>query len=96
MRRFDKFLQFYKLHGSIHWSFDDKGLCRAQHRDLSFAQEYRGLKPQEKAKMLDEGVRFKVKALTFFRCLERCKLTDYSLQQDLTVHAKAVFNGKTK
>ena len=53
VRRFDKFLQFYKLHGSIHWSFDSQGICRAQHKDLSFAQEYRDANdPKKKAEML--------------------------------------------
>jgi len=52
VRRFDKFLQYYKLHGSIHWFTDDQGICRAQHRDLSFASEYRNLEPSKKAEML--------------------------------------------
>ncbi|MGD9868361.1 MAG: hypothetical protein AB7I59_25640 [Geminicoccaceae bacterium] len=34
VRRFDKFLQFYKLHGSIHWQTDKSGIIRARHRDL--------------------------------------------------------------
>ena len=41
VRRFDKFLQYYKLHGSLHWFVDDGGTYRAQHKDLSFAKEYR-------------------------------------------------------
>ena len=40
VRRFDKFLQFYKLHGSIHW-FVEEGVYRAQHKGLAFAKEYR-------------------------------------------------------
>lgn len=32
VRRFDKFLQFYKLHGSIHWSVDEDGVFRVRHR----------------------------------------------------------------
>ncbi|MEO1968405.1 MAG: SIR2 family protein [Sphingomonadaceae bacterium] len=42
VRRFDKFLQYYKLHGSLHWFVDDDGTYRSRHRDLSFAQAYRG------------------------------------------------------
>ena len=41
VRRFDKFLQFYKLHGSIHWQPDERGLVRARHTELGFAKEYR-------------------------------------------------------
>jgi hypothetical protein len=41
VRRFDKFLQYYKLHGSIHWHQEDDGTFRAQHQDLSFAESYR-------------------------------------------------------
>ena len=41
VRRFDKFLQYYKLHGSLHWFVDDGGTYRAQHKDLSFAKKYR-------------------------------------------------------
>jgi len=36
VRRFDKFLQFYKLHGSIHWQIDENGTVRACHRDLEY------------------------------------------------------------
>lgn len=52
VRRFDKFLQFYKLHGSLHWFEDDDGTFRARHRDLSFASEYRSLPPEQKAAKL--------------------------------------------
>jgi SIR2-like protein len=52
VRRFDKFLQFYKLHGSLHWFVDENGTCRAQHKDLSFAKEYRASNPDEKANKL--------------------------------------------
>lgn len=41
VRRFDKFLQYYKLHGSLHWYLDEDRTYRAQHRDLAFAKEYR-------------------------------------------------------
>lgn len=49
VRRFDKFLQFYKLHGSLHWYVDDQGIYRAQHKDLAFGQEYRACAPDQKA-----------------------------------------------
>lgn len=52
VRRFDKFLQFYKLHGSIHWHMDESGRFRAQHRDLTFAKAYRSADAKEKAKKL--------------------------------------------
>lgn len=34
VRRFDKFLHFYKLHGSIHW-FEQGDEMRARHPDLT-------------------------------------------------------------
>lgn len=52
VRRFDKFLQFYKLHGSIHWQVDGSGVVRARHRDLSFASEYRAVDAAAKATKL--------------------------------------------
>ncbi|MBY6240072.1 SIR2 family protein [Methylosinus sp. Sm6] len=52
VRRFDKFLQFYKLHGSIHWRMDEADRFRAQHQDLAFAQAYRAAEPKGKAAML--------------------------------------------
>lgn len=52
VRRFDKFLQFYKLHGSIHWRVDDAGRFRAQHQDLAFAKAYRNCDAAGKAKKL--------------------------------------------
>jgi hypothetical protein len=51
VRRFDKFLHFYKLHGSIHW-FEQDGEMRARHPNLAPLREYRGLKPEDKAKKL--------------------------------------------
>ena len=51
VRRFDKFLQFYKLHGSLHW-FMKNGAYRAQHKDLSFAKGYRACDDSAKAKKL--------------------------------------------
>jgi len=53
VRRFDKFLQFYKLHGSLHWYVDREGVYRARHRDLSFASAYRDAKAEDKAKALE-------------------------------------------
>lgn len=52
VRRFDKFLQFYKLHGSIHWQADENGNMRARHCDLAFAGHYRSTDTAEKAKQL--------------------------------------------
>lgn len=52
VRRFDKFLQFYKLHGSIHWQIDKNGIVRACHRDLEFARSYRAADPERKAEQL--------------------------------------------
>lgn len=52
IRRFDKFLQFYKLHGSLHWFVEDDGTCRAQHRNLSFAEKYQKSDVVDKAKKL--------------------------------------------
>jgi hypothetical protein len=52
VRRFDKFLQFYKLHGSLHWYVGEDGAYRARHRDLSFVSGYRALSVEEKATKL--------------------------------------------
>lgn len=52
VRRFDKFLHFYKLHGSIHW-FEQDGEMRARHPDLTQYLTYRELKPEDKATSLD-------------------------------------------
>jgi hypothetical protein len=53
VRRFDKFLHFYKLHGSIHWQVRE-GELRARHPDLHDAKTYRGLDAAGKAKTLEE------------------------------------------
>jgi len=53
VRRFDKFLQFYKLHGSIHWEIDGNGIVRARHQDLGFIGEYRKNTAEKKAKQLE-------------------------------------------
>ena len=51
VRRFDKFLHFYKLHGSIHWHLRDEEL-RARHPDLNAFSGYRDLDAAEKANKL--------------------------------------------
>lgn len=51
VRRFDKFLHFYKLHGSIHW-FEQDGEMRARHPDLAPFRTYARLTPSEKATAL--------------------------------------------
>ena len=51
VRRFDKFLHLYKLHGSIHW-FEQDGEMRARHPNLAPFRTYNGLKPEKKAAVL--------------------------------------------
>lgn len=53
VRRFDKFLHFYKLHGSIHWQVRDNEL-RARHPDLHDFISYRALDAAGKAGKLQE------------------------------------------
>lgn len=53
VRRFDKFLHLYKLHGSIHW-FEQSGEMRARHPDLAPFQSYAKLDPKAKAAVLAE------------------------------------------
>lgn len=53
VRRFDKFLHFYKLHGSIHWHVEE-GELRARHPDLQPFQGYGALDGTEKAAKLSE------------------------------------------
>jgi hypothetical protein len=53
VRRYDKFLHFYKLHGSIHWQIKDDEL-RARHPDLAAIQTYRNMEIKERAAKLDE------------------------------------------
>jgi SIR2-like domain len=48
VRRFDKFLHFYKLHGSIHWRVRNDEL-RARHPDLSDFDSYNELDTHRKA-----------------------------------------------
>ena len=49
VRRFDKFLHLYKLHGSIHWQMREQEL-RARHPDLAAIGEYHNLDIDKKAK----------------------------------------------
>ena len=53
VRRFDKFLHLYKLHGSIHWQIQNHDL-RARHPDLSDFANYLTLNTDEKAAKLKE------------------------------------------
>ena len=51
VRRFDKFLHFYKLHGSIHW-FEQDGEMRARHPDLAPFKSYAAKSSADKATSL--------------------------------------------
>jgi hypothetical protein len=53
VRRFDKFLHFYKLHGSIHW-FEQDNEMRARHPSLAPFRAYGSLSPTEKAAALSK------------------------------------------
>lgn len=54
VRRFDKFVHLYKLHGSIHWQVRGDEL-RARHPDLQPFKDYHGLASvAERAAKLDE------------------------------------------
>ncbi|MEX2629964.1 MAG: SIR2 family protein [Tistlia sp.] len=53
VRRFDKFLHFYKLHGSIHWQVRDDEIL-ARHPDLSETEHYQNMKTAEKAVLLSQ------------------------------------------
>ena len=55
VRRFDKFLQYYKLHGSLNWYVDGTGTYRAQYRDLESFKEYRRSDASKKAEKLQSG-----------------------------------------
>ena len=54
VRRFDKFLQYYKLHGSIHWHPYNDGTFYARHQDLSFTTLYRAEDVDAKATLLQD------------------------------------------
>lgn len=51
VRRFDKFLHFYKLHGSIHW-YEHAEEMHARHPDLTPFQGFASMRPSEKAAAL--------------------------------------------
>ena len=51
VRRFDKFMHCYKLHGSIHW-FEQNGEMRARHPDLAPFESYAAKSPADKATAL--------------------------------------------
>lgn len=51
VRRFDKFLHFYKLHGSIHWRVVN-GELTAKHEELSSFADYRTKAADQKAAAL--------------------------------------------
>lgn len=51
VRRFDKFLHLYKLHGSIHW-FEQEEEMRSRHPDLAPFRTYGSLKSPERAAAL--------------------------------------------
>ncbi len=53
VRRFDKFLHFYKLHGSIHWK-NHEGSIRARHPNLHAYKKFAGKSPEKKAKFIEE------------------------------------------
>ena len=56
VRQFDKFLHFYKLHGSIHWQLRD-GDLRARHPDLRAFANYHELEVAPKAAILAKEVK---------------------------------------
>jgi hypothetical protein len=53
VRRFDKFIHFYKLHGSIHWQVRENEL-RARHPDLHDFKTYQCLDASQKVEKLGE------------------------------------------
>jgi hypothetical protein len=53
VRRFDKFMHLYKLHGSIHW-IERNGEMRARHPDLQTMKGYGALSAEDKATSLTE------------------------------------------
>jgi hypothetical protein len=54
VRRFDRFLHLYKLHGSIHWHMRGDEL-RARHPDLAGFAKHGALDPAAKGAKLDEA-----------------------------------------
>lgn len=53
VRRFDRFVHLYKLHGSIHWQLKD-GEVRARHPDLSEFDSFGSKSPADKATFLEK------------------------------------------
>jgi len=53
VRRFDKFLHLYKLHGSIHWHAQANEL-RARHPNLTIAHDYQSAPQNKKGEELDK------------------------------------------
>jgi hypothetical protein len=53
VRRFDKFLHFYKMHGSVHWHVSGDEL-RARHPDLMVATKYQHATEENKASELQK------------------------------------------
>jgi hypothetical protein len=53
VRRFDKFLHLYKLHGSIHWRLDGAEI-RARHPDLHAFEGYSRLSAEKKAERIGQ------------------------------------------
>src|SRR5690606_1365205 len=52
VRRFDKLVHLYKLHGSIHWQHEKGGGLYARHQQLPMALGYRARSPSGKAELL--------------------------------------------
>lgn len=52
VRRFDKFLQYYKLHGSLHWYVGEDGIYRSHHSSLALGKDYRAANAAAKADFL--------------------------------------------
>lgn len=53
VRRYDKFLHLYKLHGSIHWSLREDGTVQAAHGPLKRLAEWREKPPDGQAADLE-------------------------------------------
>jgi hypothetical protein len=52
VRRYDKFLHLYKLHGSIHWQVRE-GELRARHAELAPFEKIRALEPASRAAAME-------------------------------------------
>lgn len=53
VRRYDRFVQFYKLHGSLHWRPESDGIYRARYAPAADLKGYRDKVSAEKAEMLN-------------------------------------------